>query len=170
MRGFLCQSRAKALLAGLAGLGIGAASLGPVRALLPDDLVWRPKPGGTYVLGAIAKEETSLSWQPAASRDDGERRPPEAGTHVRLLRVERDSLHRPLMFVRALDGPHAGDRGHVTRWQVRHAEPPAWLGLTPARLMCGALAASSGAMFWAVLVLLCERPQRERSTAPRQAE
>lgn len=138
--------------------------------VVPADLVVLPRPGAVYTIEPLGDEDggaTVLTGRPEPVP------PTEArlarGTQVRLLRVDQDVLHHPLPRVRVLDGPHAGARGYVPRWRLRHVAASGGLGLRPALLIGVLLSAVAAAISWAVGILVGER-QRLRSTAPRQAE
>lgn len=161
--------RYPAVCAALFALATGGAALRSLARLLPDDLAWHPKPGAVYVLKLSAGDEAIWFTYRGPSRRTLAAAPLSHGTHVRLLRVEEDGLHRPRLLVRVLDGPHSGERGYVARRQLRHSDRASAGTFSPALGLSLLLSAVAAATSWAVTTLIVER-QPVRSTAPRQAE
>jgi hypothetical protein len=139
-------SRARLLAAALFGAGVGITSVEPLRRALPEDMVWRLRPGAVYMI---------VLREPAGA----------APTDVRLLRVDDDGLHHPLPWLRVLDGPRTGDRLHVRRAELRQPAATNHWGLSVAAALSLLLALAGGATLWALLTV-----QQSRSTAPRHAE
>lgn len=163
------SARYPAVCAALFALGTGVPALRSLSRLLPDDLAWRPVPGAAYVLKLAAGDEGIWFTNRGPAQGTLAAAPLSHGTHVRLLRIEEDSLHRPRLLVRVLDGPRSGERGYVARRQMRHSDRASGGAFSPALVLSILLSAVAAATSWALATLIAER-QPVRSTAPRQAE
>lgn len=162
------SARYPAVCAALFALGTGVPAFRCLSRLLPHDLAWHPVPGAVYVLKVSAGGE-AIWFAHRPSQETLAAASLSQGTHVRLLRVEEDGLHRPRLLVRVLDGPRSGERGYVARRQLRHSDPASAGALSPALILSLLLSAVAAATAWALATLMADR-QPVRATAPRQAE
>jgi hypothetical protein len=163
------SARYPAVCAALFALGTGVPALRSLAPLLPDDLAWHPAPGAVYVLKLSAGDEAIWFAHHGPAQGALAAAPLSQGTHVRLLRLEEDGLHRPRLLVRVLEGSRSGERGYVARRQLRHSDRASAGAFSPALVLSLLLSAVAAATSWALATLIAER-QPVRSTAPRQAE
>jgi len=148
----------RAALAAAISLATAAVCVRAVRSLAPDDLVWTLRAGGVYVLRprADGMDDVGLS---SAPNHAGTQEPVAAGTHARVLDLRRDEANRPAAWVRVLDGPAAGAKGYVSRWEIRHERAPKLVGLTRTAWF-GLVLAAAG---WTLLYLgLLRAPPAQR--------
>jgi len=159
-------------MAAAAVVGLWAAR--PLERVLPPDLVLFARPGATYHLRAVPPARVvTLTGDVATLREvtedgiDGSRRDAmvasgavlevAAGTAARVLYVLEDELHRPVIRVRVLEGPRAGQKGDVWRSALGR-ETPLRLGLlTPVTVAGAALAVAVAGLVRALAIVVTER-------------